>query len=64
MKKKALIIIATLSTGLLTGCEERNIEYKGQNMPVSVAEERISDELEVENPDLDLEVMISEEVED
>lgn len=63
---KRLIVVGTGITmaTLLAGCQEANIEYKGQIMPVSEAQERIADELEVENPDMDLEVHISEEVDD
>ncbi len=64
MKKKPIILIAAVSALTLAGCQEPKIEYNGQLMPVSEAEERIADELEVENPDLDLEVMISEESDD
>lgn len=60
---KKLVVVGTGLTiaTLLVGCQEGNIEYKGQIMPVSEAQERIADELEVENPDMDIEVIISEE---
>lgn len=61
MKKLIMIGTGLTMATLLAGCQEGNIEYKGQIMPVSEAEERIADELEVENPDMDLEVIISEE---
>lgn len=47
--KKRLGILMVLSVGLLAGCEEAEI---------------MADKLEVDNPDLDLEVSITEEVED
>lgn len=47
---------------LLAGCGDPvMIVYKGVEMPIDEAEERIADELEVENPNLDLEVDIFEE---
>lgn len=55
---KKLIIIGTGVTMvlLLAECAEAEIKYKREQMPVSEAEERMSDELEVENPSFDLEV--------
>lgn len=63
---KKLIVVGTGLTmaALLAGCQESNIQYKGQIMPVSEAQERIADELEVDNPDMDLEVRISEEADE
>lgn len=49
---------------LLAACEEKKITYQETKMTVSEAEERIADQLEVENPDDDLEVSISEESDD
>lgn len=62
--KKTVLIIAALSAITLAGCSEGEIVYKGKLMPVSDAQEIMADELEVENPDLDLEVQIYEESED
>ena len=47
-----------------TTCEERKIYYEGKLRPVSDVEEIIADQLEVENPNLDLDVNISEESND
>lgn len=63
MKKSTLVLVASL-TALLAACEEQEIYYKGQQRPVSEVEEIIADELEVENPEFDLEVKIYEESED
>lgn len=57
----ALLVMPSL---LLTGCSEGTIIYQGKEMPVIEAEERIADALEVENPDLDLEVNIYRETDD
>lgn len=63
---KKLIIIGTGMTmaTLLAGCQEPTIIYEGKEMPAYEAEERIADQLEVENPQFDLEVHITEETED
>lgn len=63
---KKLIIIGTGLTmaSFLAGCQEQQINYEGNLMPESEAEERIADQLEVENPELDLEVNIAPESDD
>ncbi|MED4914348.1 hypothetical protein [Parageobacillus thermoglucosidasius] len=61
--KKAITLLVLLIVALLAGCEEGKIYYKGKLRPVSEVEEIIADQLEVENPDLDLEVSIFEESE-
>jgi hypothetical protein len=65
--KKLLIILALLALSLLIAAcefEEEQINYDGQLRPLSQVEEIIADKLEVENPELDLEVSIFEESED
>ena len=47
-----------------SGGTETEIYYKNQLRPISQVEEIIADELEIENPELDLEVNIREEIED
>lgn len=64
MKKLLTVGVLVLGVGMLSGCKEPNIKYKGELRPASEVEEIISDELEVENPHLDLEVRITEEVDD
>ncbi|MEH6940801.1 hypothetical protein [Bacillus sp. JJ722] len=66
MKKKlSLLSIVALATTLVAcEVEEEYINYKDEELPVSEVEEKIADELEVENSDLDMEVDIYEEVED
>lgn len=66
MKVKVLLLslMLSLSVVLLTACEEGTMVYQGEERPVSEVEEIIADQLEVENPDLDLEVSIFEESED
>lgn len=61
---KKVIALGLLSVFLLAGCSEGEIYYDGKLQKVSTVEEIIADKLEVENPELDLEVNISEEVED
>lgn len=62
--KKKMVFASTLGLLLLTGCQEATIQYQGERIPVSEAEEIIADQLEVENPDMDLEVSIFEESDD
>ncbi|MGE7650504.1 lipoprotein [Peribacillus frigoritolerans] len=57
--KKLIFGIGVLT--LLTGCSERMITYDGIERPESEVEEIIADKLEVENPNLDIEVNIGEE---
>ncbi|MGN7485302.1 hypothetical protein ACTHPB_27670 [Priestia megaterium] len=63
---KRLVVVASLLSIsiLLAACEEKKITYQETKMTVSEAEERIADQLEVENPDDDLEVSITEESDD
>lgn len=63
VKKRTFLILAGMAA-LLAACEEQEIYYNGQQRPVSEVEEIIADELEVENPELDLELNIYEESED
>jgi hypothetical protein len=63
MMKKLTFVFVLLAVALV-GCQEANINYEGKVLPVSQVEEIIADKLEVENPDLDLEVDIYEETED
>lgn len=64
MNKIILVALLSLGTALLAGCKEGAIIYEGQQMPVSKAEERIEDHLEVENSNLDLEISIYQESDD
>lgn len=62
--KNSFLIVSAAAALLLAGCSESTVIYKGKEMPVSEAQERIADELEVENPDRDLEVQIYDESDD
>lgn len=65
MKKKiGVLLLGFIAVLGLVGCEEQEIIYQDKLRPVSQVEEIISDQLEIENPELDLEVNISQEVED
>ncbi|MGI2329678.1 hypothetical protein [Planococcus sp. YIM B11945] len=64
MKKTTLIIGTLLAAVLLAGCTEGTVIYQDKEMPISEAQERIADQLEVENPDRDLEVTIYDESDD
>jgi hypothetical protein len=64
MKKKMLIGVLGLSVLGLAACEEQKITYQENKMTFSEASERIADQLEVENPDLDIEVSITTESDD
>lgn len=61
-----LLIVAFAVAFIIAGCtfEEDTIIYEGKELPISTVEEIIADKLEVENPDLDLEINIYEEEED
>lgn len=63
-KQISIALFLVLAALLLIGCQEGTIIYDGQEMGVTEAEERIADKLEVENPDLDLEISIFEESDD
>jgi ABC-type glycerol-3-phosphate transport system substrate-binding protein len=62
IKKTLFALIAIL---LLVGCtEELQLNYENKVQKETTVEEIIADKLEVENPGLDIEVDIYEEVED
>lgn len=44
MRKKSIILIAAASIPELAGCQQLNIEYKEQRMPICEAEDCITDE--------------------
>lgn len=64
MKKVLGVGVVLVSALFITGCSDPDINYEGELLPAHEVEERIADKLEVENPDLDLEVNISEETDD
>lgn len=61
--KKILGLLA-LSSVLLAGCGSGTMIFEGKEKPIDDVEEIIADQLEVENPDMDLEVKIYQETED
>jgi hypothetical protein len=62
MKRLGIIGALLLVFIGLQACSSINsIQYDGKEMPVPTVEEIIADKLEVENPDLDLEVQIYQE---
>lgn len=66
MKMKRFLILISLlaiSVGIIQGCSSARpaIQYDGQQRPVEEVEEIIADKLEVENPNLDLEVQVYQE---
>lgn len=63
MKKKvAILFSAIFGTMLLAGCEEQTYNFGEKVLPESQVEEMLSDMLEIENPGMDINVDISEEV--
>lgn len=48
----------------LAGCGLKEIQYEGKTMPVEDVEEIVENKLELENPHLDINVDISEELDD
>lgn len=64
-KRTFVIIGGLILTGALSACSgESSIIYNKEEMNVSEVEDRLADLLEVENPDLDLEVDIYTETDD
>lgn len=47
----------------LAGCEEPTIKFEGEEHPMTEVEDIISDRLESENPGMDIDMDIYEEVE-
>lgn len=45
--KKKMVFASTLGLLLLTGCQEATIQYQGERIPVSEAEEIIADQLDL-----------------
>lgn len=65
MRKKAIIgILMGLSVATLAGCEEPTYIYDGKEYKESVLEDVLSDTLEVENPELDIDLDIMTETEE
>jgi hypothetical protein len=62
--RKMLLGLGVIATVTLVGCSEGDIIYQEKEIPVHQAEELIADQLEVENPDRDIEVNIYEEADD
>jgi hypothetical protein len=61
--KKILVVLGVMA--LLGGCvKPLEIQYKGEMRSEEEVEEMLGDLLESENPDLDIEVDIYEEVDD
>jgi len=57
--KKMLVLSSLLALSIaLGGCGIQSIVYDGKERPLDEVEEIIADKLEVENPDLDLDVSI------
>lgn len=66
IRRGAAVFFLLIALFVLNACtiEESTIIYNGTEMPISEAEERISNALEAENPYLDIEVSIYEETDD
>ncbi|KAB2334284.1 hypothetical protein [Bacillus mesophilum] len=64
--KKIMILVSIIILMALAGCsfQETELYYDGKLRPVSQIEEIIADKLEVENPDMDLEISVYEESEE
>lgn len=63
-KRAAVIIGGILVSFGLQGCSSLPaIQYQGKERPVSEVEEMLSDYLESENPDLEFNVSITEDIE-
>jgi hypothetical protein len=64
LKLAIMVLIALIVIALITGCSRDPIIYDGKLQEIEVVEEIISDKLEVDNPSKDLEVTITEEIDD
>lgn len=67
MKKKAkkmAVVTLLAGTATLSACTPPTIQYNGKQQQVQDVEEIIADQLEVENPNLDIEVSITEQTDD
>jgi hypothetical protein len=53
------VLIIFSAIALMAGCAPQTITYDGKIQDINTVQEVIADKLEVENPDLDLEVNIS-----
>ncbi|MBU8733455.1 hypothetical protein KM915_25925 [Cytobacillus oceanisediminis] len=62
--KKVLVLLMAIAVFWLVGCEESELYYDGKLRPESEVEEIIADQLEVENPSMDLEIDVYQESED
>jgi type III secretory pathway lipoprotein EscJ len=62
MFKKVLFCLLVIF--LLTGCKENQLKYNGEIRSEEEVEEMLGDLLESENPGMDIEVDIYEEVDD
>ncbi|MBY0157295.1 hypothetical protein [Cytobacillus oceanisediminis] len=62
--KKVLVLLMVIAVFWLTGCEESELYYDGKLRPESEVEEIIADQLEVDNPSMDLEIDVYQESED
>jgi len=63
--KRLVTVVGLLSISiLLAACEEKKIMYQDTKMKVSEVEDRIADQLEVDNPDEDLDVSITSDSDD
>lgn len=56
-----MLVVLIAIVAIIWGYGGGEIKYKGKLRPITEVEEIIADELEVENPDMDIEVNISEE---
>jgi hypothetical protein len=60
----ALFGLGLIASTFVTGCNIQELNYQGKVRPVNEVEEMLSDYLESENPQFDLNVEITQEVED
>lgn len=57
--------VGLMTAGLLSGCGTiQELQYQGKTRPINDVEEMLSDYLESENPNMDLNVEITQEVGD
>lgn len=67
MKKKAkrmAVVTLLVGTATLSACTPPTMQYNGKEQRVEDIEEIIADQLEVENPNMDIEVSIIEQTDD
>lgn len=63
-KLGALFGIGIIAGALITGCDMQRIQYQGKDRPIGEVQEMLEDYLESENPNMEFNVKITEDIGD